>query len=59
MDPQQREVYENHHRTLVKLVRERLQLQSGSREYRDVERIRRIEDIPCSDPTFKKWYERS
>jgi hypothetical protein len=60
MNPQQREVYENHHRTLVNLLRERLQLQPGSRECRDVEqRIRRIEDIICSDPTFKKWYERS
>jgi hypothetical protein len=60
MNPQQREVYENHHRTLVKLVRERLQLQPSTRECRDVEqRIRRIEDIIRSDPTFKKWYERS
>jgi hypothetical protein len=59
MNPQQREVYENHHRLFVKLVRERLQLQSGSRECLDVEqRIRRIEDIICSDLTFKKWYER-
>jgi hypothetical protein len=42
MNPEQREVYENHQRTLVKLVRERLQLQSGSRECLDVEqRIRR------------------
>jgi hypothetical protein len=38
----------------VKLVRERLQLQSGSRECLDVEqRIRRIEDIICSDPILK------
>jgi hypothetical protein len=60
MNPQQHEVYEDHHRTLVKLVRERLQLQPGTRECRDVEqRIRRIEDIICSDPTFKKLYERS
>jgi hypothetical protein len=59
MNPQKREVYESHHGTLVKLVRESLQLQSGSRECRDVEqRIRRIEDIICSDPTFEKWYER-
>jgi hypothetical protein len=60
MNLQQREVYENHQRTLLNLVRERLQLQPGSRECRDVEqRIRRIEDIICSDPTFKKLYERS
>jgi hypothetical protein len=60
MNPQQRDVYENFQRTLAELVRERLQLQPGSPECRDVERrIWRIEDIMCSDPTFKRWYERS
>jgi hypothetical protein len=58
MNPQQRDVYENFQRTLAKLVRERLQLQAGSPECRAVEqRICRIEDIMCSDPTFKRWYE--
>jgi hypothetical protein len=58
MNPLQRDVYENFQRTLGELVRERLQLQPGSPECRDVEqRIGRIEDIMCSDPTFKRWYE--
>ena len=59
MNPQQRDVYENFQRTLAKLVRERLQLQAGSPDCPAVEqRICRIEDIMCSDPTFKAWYER-
>jgi hypothetical protein len=58
MNPQQRDVYENFQRTLAKLVRERLQLQAGSPDCPAVEqRICRIEDIMCSDPTFKRWYE--
>jgi hypothetical protein len=60
MNPQQRDVYENFQRTLAELVRERLQLPPGSPECRDVERrICRIEDMMCSDPTFKRWYEQS
>jgi hypothetical protein len=45
---QQPEVYEDHHTALVKLVRVRLQPQPAE------QRIRRVEDIICSDPTFKK-----